>query len=387
MYSHRKRGRSLIAWLLSTAWSLILLTALLILISSQSVQAHGGITLDGDAGDWCAPTTVATMAPDTLLIDTPAGSCALGNELIWNDWDDVNDGIGDGTAADTMGWTLGGSSPAASVSDPEVDIDYFAVTGDSSNVYFLVALGDYTNVGFRPNIQIAINVDGSTTGGNSFWYDPLNAGYGVGELGASSIGGPLSAHYIIVTDLGAGGSPIARVFEAATVPGSWTLIGATLAGWSGAGVPGIIEIGIPWSAFSPGPSIGPGNTGLFQLMTTHGGASAGVNDAPTTPPDDLITEVVAGTYTTSPDSCTAGPLTPPFNPASTDCELNIGPNGSGTADAWIATTFESPTAVELRNIESSNSGMAATWVIALPILALLTLLTFISKYRHHKLFT
>ena len=304
----------------------------------QQLQAHGGVTVDGAAGDWCAPGA-GGGGPDTLASLTLPG-CALGTELFWNDFDAVADGGG----ADTIGWAIGGTPGApgfGSVSDTSVDIQYFAATGSPTTLYFLVGLGPFPpfHVSPAPHIQIAIDADGPT--GNKLWYDPIPV-MPAGGVPPPNLGAPIAigADYLITTDLAAVAGPTGTLWEKVTAAGVWTAIGPVAVGWSGPGVPGIVEIGVPYVAFTPGPVMGPAVSAPCTVMSSHGAASGllgGVADAPATPPDDLISEVVPGTFTFTPDPCASGPAVAGVSPSSTACELIIGPGTFGvvSADAYL----------------------------------------------------
>ncbi len=304
---------------------LILLAALLglflIILTTQSARTHGSPIIDGAfTGDWCARAGAGFPGPDTLVTLTPPG-CALGTEFFYDDWDAINYG---GGLADTMGWLLGGV-PGTPVSDPETDIDFFVTTADNNVVFFAVALGPFPSVGGPPpHVQIAIDVDGPVTG-NPMWYDPLAVGVIPAGLAV-----PLFADYLITTDVLAG---TGFLWEATTAPGLWTLVAPVPLGWSGAtGLPGVIEVAVPWALFGPGPAFGTAVPAHLTLMSAHSGAFAGPSDAPVFAQDDVITESGMG-FTTSPDVCPPGPPT-------TDCELFVGPGGGGgSADAFIPITY------------------------------------------------
>ena len=312
---------------------------MLILCAGPQLQAHG-VAVDGAATDWCAPT--AAVAADTLAPVTPPG-CVLGTELVWNDFDTVADGT-----ADTIGWSVGGvpgpppGPPFGSLPDPTIDIHYFAATGTFSTLYFLVGLGPFPafHISPAPHIQIAIDVPGAAGAGTSAWFDPL--GVMVPPLMAANLGGSagIGADYLITTDLGAA-PPAATLWEAATTPGTWTVIGPVSVAWSGPGVPGIVEFGVPYASFAcPGcPPMGPFIPAPCTVMSAHGAPSVAgpppFADGPATPPDDLVSEAAASFFTSTPDPCIPGPATA-VSPSSTACELIFGPGtGVGSADAFL----------------------------------------------------
>lgn len=104
--------------------------------------AHGGITIDGSASDWCGtpPGSNNTGA-------TSCGTC--GCEWIWKDasGDQRNDG----------------DDP-----DSNYDLTEFRVTGDSTYLYFLLKFSDITDAG-RPYVGIAIDTN-RTAGSGQQWF-------------------------------------------------------------------------------------------------------------------------------------------------------------------------------------------------------------------------
>ncbi len=110
-------------------------------------------------------------------------------------------------------------------------------------------------------------------------------------------------------------------FDPAVNPGA--------SGGSG-GPPGGIELAIPWSAFGctgcptacSCPGFGPGQDFSFTMLVARG--SNTLDYTPDGAIEDVMSEAVAGTYTTSNDSC-AG-----FGTGNTDCEI-----ADGSMDAFI----------------------------------------------------
>ncbi|MBE2197119.1 MAG: hypothetical protein IAE79_00820 [Anaerolinea sp.] len=309
----------------------LFLIALLTLLALTLPQAKQGEThnfpiIDGlFTGDWCAPNFAGVFGPDTLTTLAPP-ACPLGTEFFWDDMDAVNYG-----GIDTMGWMLGGM-PGAIVPDPEVDINFFATTADPTIVFFAIALGVFpSSGGTPPHVQIAIDIDGPISG-NAIWYDPLMVG--VIPAGLAAVPMPRFADYLITTDVAGN---VARVWEATSTPGAWTMVGIAPLAWSGniGPGPGVIEIAVPWGMFVPGPIFAPGVQAALTIMSAHSLPFIGLADAPMTPEEDIFTELGAG-FTTSPDICPPGPV-------STDCELFIAPGGGGgSADAFVLITYPLP---------------------------------------------
>lgn len=318
---HRWRSHARPGYLWPAAF---LLVVVWLLVAAPPAQTHGSPIIDGAfTGDWCAPNFAGTFGPDTLTALTPP-ACPLGTEILWEDFNATTYGMG---LTDGMGYLMGGLPGAPVPTDLEVDIEFFATTADAAMVFFAVTLGPFpSTTGIAPHVQIAIDLDGPA-GGLPFWYDPLLSGTGV-------IGGPIAIFpdYLITSDVLGG---MAFLWEATTAPGTWTLIGPVPLGWSGFGGPGIIEIGVPWPMFVPGPPFAPGIPALITMMSSHAAGSIGPSSAPMTPEDDVFTEFGAG-FTTSPDLC-------PPSPPSSNCELILGPGGgAGSADAFIAVTYPLP---------------------------------------------
>ena len=337
----------------------LVLCLVTVLPDPRPASAHGAPIIDGlYTGDWCAPGFVLAFGPDSLTLVTPAGpppGCPLGSEILWDDWESVFYG---GGLADTMGWLVGGVV-GAPLTDPEVDLDFFATTANAATVFFTVQLGPFpSTTGIPPHVQIAIDLDGAATG-NPFWYDPL--GVGTLPMGLVSLPAPIFADYLITTD---GPLGIAYVWEATSVPGAWTLAAPVPLVWSGVfappGAPSVIELGVPWGLFAPGPVFVPGVPASMAIMTAHGlpFAPGGVADAPMTPADDVFSEAGFG-FTASPDLCPPGP-------PSTDCEIYFGPGGgAGSTDSYIAVLY--PTAdlaiTKTNGVSSVIPGTPVTYTI------------------------
>jgi hypothetical protein len=326
MNDKKKQTRSNLRRIMSIFVVVVLVFTIVALFKTKPAVTHGFPVIDGAfTGDWCAPNNIPSpFGPDSLNILTPPG-CPLGVEFLWDDFDTINYG-----PPDTMGWLLGGL-PGGPIPDPEIDINFFATTADTTNVFFAIEhVGVPMPIHPAPHVQIAIDLDGPQ-GGNPFWYDPPPFG-GTGGLGFASLPNPLFADYLITTDVMAG---TAFVWEATSVPGAWTLVGPAPLGWSGPGAPDIIEIAVPWGMFAPGPPFGLGIPAFITMMSAHSRPFAGPSDAPMTPEDDVFTELGAG-FTTSPDIC-------PPSPPSADCELFLGPGGgAGSADAYIQVMYPIP---------------------------------------------
>ncbi len=326
------RERHTLLWLLA-----VVFTAAAIVLAATTAAAHGAPIIDGlYTGDWCAPAIVGVYGADTLGVLTPA-LCPLGSEIFWDDWDATNYGGPPPGVSDTMGWLFFGG-PGTPVTDWEVDIDLFATTADPVMVFFTVSLGMFPSTGGPPpHVQIAIDVDGAASG-NPFWYDPAGVTLPMGL--ASTPPGGIFADFLVTTD---GPASVALVWEATSVPGAWTLVGAFPLAWSGNIAPGpsIFETAIPWMAFTPAPpgaAFAPGTPAQMTVMSAHGTPVMGAADAPLTASDDVFSEMGAG-FTLSPDICPPGP-------PSTDCEIYFPPPipaaGVGTADAYITVLY--PTA-------------------------------------------
>jgi hypothetical protein len=304
------------------AGGLVLLVAALVLIpGSRPASAHA-IVVDGNSGDWCYPGLLPVTGPDTRSsLASPA--CVLGNEVVWED------GIGD--------LQLGVN-----------DVATFATTGDPGTVYFIVEyLGGMTGL---EHIQIAIDVAPGV--GNNTWYNPLAAPLSL--VGMAVPPGPIAPDYLITSDItGASGSP-GWLWEATTNPGSWTVVGPVPLAFGATAV----EVGVPWAMFTPGPPFGPGSTANITLLQTLDdwictGTTPG---APCpVPEDDLLSEPLAGTFTTTPNSC-------PTGAGATACEV-----GDGSADAFISVTYLAPTAVGVQKAAASGvQNWALPALVALP---------------------
>ncbi len=322
---HRLVSVWIVAGLLSMVWALP---------GAHPTRAHTSIVVDAVTTDWCAPSFLGTLGADTRLSLTPGMGCPQGNEVLWED------GTGD-----TQGWMTGG------VPDTEIDLTYWATTADATFVYFLVALGPYANVNTPPHVQIAIDVDLGTSG-NPVWYDPLATGT---QLLGAMVG--ILPDYLITTDVLNGS---ATVWHAPSSSGAWISNATVPLAWSGAGTPGVIELAVPWAAFSGGPFLGPGTDTYITVMSAHGmpsGLPGGLSDAPMTAEDDLMSEPSAGAYTTTQDSC-------PCGAGATACECN---NASADAFTWI--TYQSPTPVGVHHLDAQTSGIA----LAIPATAFLVI--------------
>jgi len=284
---------------------LILVTLILAPPGARSTRAHGTITVDAGTTDWCAPDFLGTYPADTRISLTPNEGCTHGNEVLWEDG-----------AGDTRGFAVEGTL------DPEVDLDYWATTADATYVYFLIGLGPYAGAGTPPHVQIAIaaNLDYA---GNQNWYDPLGSG-----TGASGREVTIFPDYLITTDVLTG---TATLWEATSTAGTWTSSMIVPLAWSGP--TGIIEVALPWAAFSAGPSFGPGSTAYVTLMTAHSAPADGLSDAPGTAEDDVMSEERSGLSTTTDDCCACG-----YGASACEC-------ADGSADAFTWVIYQSPTAV------------------------------------------
>jgi hypothetical protein len=309
----------------------ILAVGVILVLNVRPAQTHGAPIIDGlFTGDWCAPNFVpAAAGPDSLTVLAPP-ACALGTEFLWDDWDMFNYG-----SADTMGWLLGGLV-GAPVQNPEVDINFFATTADPATVFFAIEItGAAVPIHSAPHIQIAIDVDGAASG-NVIGYDPVPVG--LLPMGTVTSVGPLVPDYLVTTDLNAG---LVYVWEATTAPGAWMqVVGSPFPSIGVSGpLPVIIEIGIPWAAFVPGPAVGLGEDMYITVMSAHGFTPPWVPDAPGTVQDDVFSEPAPGTFTTTLDPC------PPGAGAGlgSDCELFTSPGpGAGSQDAFILVQYPFP---------------------------------------------
>ena len=257
--------------------------------------------VDADFSDWCFDGATRTEDSAQFLSCTKDGRQT--NELVWFDSEFDNLVIN--------------------------DLSVLATTQDCENLYFIAVLENDPDPASIPSAQIAIDV---APGGNTTWRDDE------GVLDHPNIGidanQPVEADYILLFDFAnflLGGSDNAELLEATTNPGSWTSIQflqpAIFPGEVGGsgGPPGVVEIAVPFSAFDcPGcPEFGPGQPYKFTLMIAAGDVLFPFF-TPSGPIEDTITEEVAGTFTTTQDSCTIGTGT-------TDCELN----GDDSADAYV----------------------------------------------------
>lgn len=221
------------------------------------------------------------------------------------------------------------------------DVATFATTGDPGNVYFIVGLAMPPSG--AEHIQIAIDL---APGGNNTWYNPVAAP--LGAVGAAVPPGPIAADYLITSDISGGSGAPGWLWEATSTPGTWTAVGPLPSIAFGATD---IEVGVPWGMFAPGPAFGPGSTANVTLLLAMDDiACSGVPGAPcaAVPEEDLLSEPVAGTWTTTPNNC-------PTGGGATACEL-----GDGSADAFISATYLAPNAVGVQ--ETAASG-AHNWLV------------------------
>jgi hypothetical protein len=308
----------------------------ILLLAAGMALAHGGIVLDGALGDWCFPGQAIGI--DTKAGLTPPG-CPIGNEVLWRD--------ASGDAASTL--------PA-----PPVDILSFTTTADSTNVYFAIA---YTPTGGpAKHFQIAIDY---VPNGTLTWRNPAIPPAPIGLAGFFSGN---AADFLIVVDT-AGINP--TLWEGQTFAGVWTPIMAAVNMASGSGV---VEISIPWTSFTCGscaPFV-PGTIAQMTVLAAYDDTGTGCSGLPGAPcnidaENDIFSEAVAGTFTTSPTSCVPG--TPPLG-----CEL-----ADGSADAFITVNYQAPTAVDLDEFEnrSPRSGL----VPVLGVLVLVSGLALITQRR------
>jgi GEVED domain len=323
----------------------------------KPVDAHSNPVIDGAfTGDWCAPNFIGTFGPDTFNVLTPP-ACPMGTEFFWDDYDFLL--YGGGSMTDTIGYAVLGSP------DPEVDIDFFATTGDSLNAYFAIQMSAFpSTISVPPIIQIAIDLDGGA-GGLASWFDP---GGFTSPVGAAV---NLLPDYLLVVDIANGA---VWVMESTSAPGAWTNLGPFPVAWSTVTGVSIIEFFVPWGVFTPGPAFGPGIPCFMTLMSTHA-ALAGAPDFPGFPEEDVVTENGSG-MTTGPYSCAPGP-------GSTGCEL-----GDGSADAFFSITYptlSTPTPA----IPDGDYGDAPEGAIAYPSLSVIGMFPScmnvpLSGYIHHQ---
>lgn len=332
-------GKYLSRWI-KAGGCVLLIAALVLIPGSRPARAHAVIP-DGIPADWCYPALLPVGTPDSRSTILPP-ACPPGNEVLWED------GVGD---------LVVGSN----------DIATFATTGDPSNVYFIVGLGGPMTGG--EHIQIAIDL---APGGNNTWYNPVAAPLGL--VGAAVPGGPIAADYLITSDITGGSTAPGWLWEATTgPPGTWTAVGPLASIAFGAMD---IEVGVPWGMFGPSvpcptcPPFGPGSTANITLLLAMDNANvpAGCNGlisgAPCSvfPEDDLLSELVGGTWTTTPNNCLTGPGPPP----STVCEL-----GDGSADAFIRVTYLAPTAIGVQEATASGThNWLVPALVALPVAGL-----------------
>ncbi len=339
----------------------------------QVARAHSPV-LDACTCDWCyfdaarpADSSAAltcdlrrNISPDpppACVCSNPTG--VMGSEVAW--YDAEADAVGDGVPPDEL----------------LNDMANLATTWDDTNLYFVAGLYNDPDPNFVPSGQLAIDVG---PGGNSQWQD-IDEVLGDSGVGVS-VG--IEADYLIVFDFSdfvfAGGITIGtcpggfapcygKLYEATTSPGSWTFLANLtvaldpgVAGGTG-GPPGKIETAVPWSAFqcTGCPSFVPGDAFKFTYMNAAGTASPIPPFTPSGPIEDLVTEEVAGTYTTTPNSCTIGAGT-------TQCELADGSSdgyinvaGSNGSPAGEVPDGSDPTDNPLRVSREPNGDITLSW--------------------------
>jgi hypothetical protein len=192
------------------------------------------------------------------------------------------------------------------------------------------------------------------------------------NVGVNAAPGAIGADYLFVFDfsrwlISADGSSLLMVPGAAAAPwdpkfgcvpdfaGDLTIcdfdpaVNPGASGGSG-GPPGGIEMAVPWSAFGctgcPGncscPDFGPGQDFRFTMIIARG--SATLDYTPDGAIEDVLSEAVAGTYTTSSNSC------PGFGIGNTDCEI-----ADGSMDAYIPPTTAAVPGGECRGLQMTKN--------------------------------
>ena len=300
--------------------TLILLVALSLGVPQVSL-AHSPI-LDACECDWCffdeaRSDDTARVVQCNLRTNTaappPACECSdpttvMGSEVVW--FDAEGDAEGDGDPGELLN-----------------DLATLATTADDTFLYFYAGLFNDPDPNDVPSGQLGIDV---VPGGNTQWLDTnerlavpgagQNAGIEPDYLVVFDFSDFVFGGGIIVGDCTPTSACYGKLYRA--TPPSWTFVSdLTVAldpgtpGGTG-GPPGKIETAVPWAAFTCDgcPTFLPGDPFRFTFISAEGLASPIPPFTPNGPIEDLVSEQVAGTHTTSPNSCTSGP-------GSTSCEL------------------------------------------------------------------
>ncbi len=309
------------------------------------------ISVDGSLADWCFPS--ATLGVNTRSTLTSLTVPCTGSEVVWTDF------VGDGRGVAIYGG----------------DIRTFATTANSTHLYFAL---QYDFLGLQTqNIQIAIDVPGISPSIPS-WVDPATLWFSGGPYAPAAIlcctagtsaNTTVAPNYVLSIYAGGISAPTGYVILPSTVDGGYwstgdtgdfaplttptvakTTLGSTIS----------MEVSVPWSSLGLGGPPGAGSPIYLSVMTANGttispaGPTLAV-PAVSTPTltndiEDVLSEALAGTYTTTADSCS----TLEFGSI---CELSI--TDSKSADAFIAVSYDSTTAIRLRGLqaEKANTGM------------------------------
>ena len=150
-------------------WFVVIWVGLLTAVfPTQPTFAHGGITADGSASDWAnlgnGSCPSAPSANTGAVIDGSHTDCGLGvnggTEWVWTD------ATGDQR---TDHWGSTGN----------MDITQVRITGDATNLNFLLRFSDITNCNAQ---YIAIGINSNDGSGTTFF--PDNADTGLGAFGS-----------------------------------------------------------------------------------------------------------------------------------------------------------------------------------------------------------
>lgn len=135
-----------------------------LLLATVLASAHGGIAIDGSAGDWAnlgngsCPSAPGSNSGSVLNVThTDCGLGANGgSEFVWTD-----------ATGDQRTDHYGGSG--------DMDLTQFRVTGDATNLYFLLRFSDITNCNAQ---YIAIAINSNDASGTTFLPDGADTNLG-----------------------------------------------------------------------------------------------------------------------------------------------------------------------------------------------------------------
>ncbi len=354
-------------------------TALLVLLLTTGItEAHSPVA-DGDLSDWCLDTTIQVDDRAATL------ECGFGTEVVW--WDAPADAVVNDLAlmaftsdAVEMHWGLklyndpdpnllpmielaidagpGGSNlwwdPMANVKIPghcSVDTSRLCTTDD--DCHFCANTTTYTGTpnerprvcGSTDGLDRCNDLDPNDVCNRTQTCEGLAAGAHVPAVGGDA-GPGLAADYLLVVDFGRW---LIGFCDAAMLlrndNGSWVEIPRPVPdpfcsphletwrfpiminpGTGQPGVPGVLELAIPWEAFTCAGCVplGPGDDFRWTVRMSRG--KPNFDYIPDGPIEDVISEAVPGTWTTTADAC----ATP--GEAATLCEI-----ADGSTDAFVST--------------------------------------------------